>query len=141
VFLLEDPILESAQHCSLNPPLDPQAAGLSIEGRAVPDYGAPFEFLVAAEFPVPAFLAAPASRSARYKRGRHFFQFRKESPRDAGATQTSRSVCNNFCKKLRSPHSSDSRNPWPAICCRMLNVYGNIPELSSLRWLRSSGVA
>ena len=28
----------------LTPPLDPQAVALSIEGRAVPDYGAPLYF-------------------------------------------------------------------------------------------------
>ena len=42
VFLPEDPFLESAQCRGLTPPLDPQAAALSIGGRAVPDYGAPF---------------------------------------------------------------------------------------------------
>ena len=42
VFLPKDPFLESAQCRGLTPPLDPQAAALSIGGRAVPDYGAPF---------------------------------------------------------------------------------------------------
>jgi hypothetical protein len=45
VFFLADSFFEFAQCCGLTPPLDPQAAGLSFEGRAVPDYGAPFNFL------------------------------------------------------------------------------------------------
>jgi hypothetical protein len=44
VFVLANSLFEFAQRCGLNPPLDPQTAGLSIEGRAVPDYGAPFIF-------------------------------------------------------------------------------------------------
>jgi hypothetical protein len=43
--------------CGLNPPLDPQAAAMSPEGRAVPDYGAPFNF-----FPI-FFLPALKARS------------------------------------------------------------------------------
>jgi hypothetical protein len=48
-----DSFFELAQSHGLNPPLDPQAAGLSIEGRAVPDYGAPFNYLAARAGPVP----------------------------------------------------------------------------------------
>jgi hypothetical protein len=40
-----DSLFELAQSIGLNPPLDPQAAGLGTEGRAVPDYGTPFNFL------------------------------------------------------------------------------------------------
>jgi len=52
--------------CGLNPPLDPQAAELSIEGRAVPDYGAPFDFLPVLEPLVPAPVVASVS-------SRHFY--------------------------------------------------------------------
>jgi hypothetical protein len=45
VFHLLELFSRFAQRCGLIPPLDPQAAGLSIEGRAVPDYGAPFNFI------------------------------------------------------------------------------------------------
>jgi len=45
VFVLSDSLFEFAPCRGLTPPLDPQTAGLSIEGRAVPDYGAPFNFL------------------------------------------------------------------------------------------------
>jgi hypothetical protein len=45
VFVLADSFFEFARRCSLNPPLDPQTVGLSIGGRAVPDYGAPFNQL------------------------------------------------------------------------------------------------
>ena len=38
----------------LPPPLDSQAAGLSFEGRAVPDNGAPFSFLAVWACPDPA---------------------------------------------------------------------------------------
>jgi hypothetical protein len=44
----------------LTPPLDLQAAGLSIEGRAVPDYVAPFHFWAGA-IPLTPSLVAPAS--------------------------------------------------------------------------------
>jgi hypothetical protein len=37
--------LKFAQRRALTPPLDPQGAASSTEGRAVPDYGAPFNFL------------------------------------------------------------------------------------------------
>jgi hypothetical protein len=53
VFVLADSLFEFAPYRGLTPPLDPQAAGLSIEGRAVPDYGAPFNFF--------ALRACPAS--------------------------------------------------------------------------------
>ncbi|HLW44145.1 MAG TPA: hypothetical protein VKS00_06615, partial [Candidatus Acidoferrales bacterium] len=46
VFELVKSLFGLAQRCGLNPPLDLQAAALSIEGRAVPDYGALFNFLV-----------------------------------------------------------------------------------------------
>jgi hypothetical protein len=49
VFPLLASFFELAQSRGLNPPLDPQAAKLSIEGRAVPDYGAPFNFFAQCE--------------------------------------------------------------------------------------------
>ena len=52
VFVLADSLFEFAPCCGLTPPLDPQAAGLSIEGRAVPDYGAPFNFFAVLACPV-----------------------------------------------------------------------------------------
>ena len=61
VFMLVKSLFGLAQRCGLNPPLDPQAAGLSIEGRAVPDYGAPFNFLAVKAGQVSAVLVAPAS--------------------------------------------------------------------------------
>ena len=45
MFVLAESLFEFAPCRRPNPPLDPQAAGLSTEGRAVPDYGAPFNFL------------------------------------------------------------------------------------------------
>ena len=76
----------------------PQAAELSIEGLAVPDYGAHFNFFG-----------------------------------HAGGLSVAVSPLRSF--PLVSGTSPS------AIYCRMLNVYGNISELPSLRWVRSAGVA
>jgi hypothetical protein len=44
VFVFVDLLFEFAQCRGLTPPLEPQAAGLSIEGRAVPDTARPSTF-------------------------------------------------------------------------------------------------
>jgi hypothetical protein len=59
VFVIADSLFEFAPYCGLNPPLDPQAVGLSIEGRAVPDYGAPFNFLQRGRARAPRPTVAP----------------------------------------------------------------------------------
>ena len=46
VFVLADSLIEFARRRGLNPPLDPQPTELSTEGRAVPDYGAPFNIAI-----------------------------------------------------------------------------------------------
>jgi hypothetical protein len=46
VFAIADSFFEFAQYRILTPTLDPQVARLSIEGRAVPDYGAPILFFL-----------------------------------------------------------------------------------------------
>jgi hypothetical protein len=61
VFVLVDSVFEFAQCCGLTPPLDSQAAWLSFEGRAVPDYGAPFNFLAKSACPASPSLVEPAS--------------------------------------------------------------------------------
>ena len=45
MFEEADSLIEFARRRGLNPPLDPQPTELSTEGRAVPDYGAPLNFL------------------------------------------------------------------------------------------------
>jgi len=57
VFVSVDLLFEFAQCCGLTPPLDPQVAALSIEGRAVPDYGSPFNFLEVWPLPTSSSLA------------------------------------------------------------------------------------
>jgi hypothetical protein len=46
VFVEADSLIEFARRRGLNPPLDPQPTELSTEGRAVPDYGAPFNIAI-----------------------------------------------------------------------------------------------
>jgi hypothetical protein len=74
--------------CGLIPPLDLQVAGLSIEGRAVPDYGAPFKFLVCGDGPAVSFKAGISLASTREGSALSELNNNARSWRDAGATKT-----------------------------------------------------
>ena len=91
VFVLVKSLFGLAQCCGLNPPLDPQAAGLSIEGRAVPDYGAPFNFLIGG-----GRLGVTISGGAGILPTVFKLDNENRSRRDAGATKTITSECRIF---------------------------------------------
>jgi hypothetical protein len=89
VFVLVKSLFWLAQGRGLNPPLDPQAAGLGIEGRAVPDYGSPFNFL----FGGGGVLGFASSGGAGILPAVFGFDNETGSRLDAGATKTSTSGC------------------------------------------------
>ena len=91
MFVLVKSLFGLAQCCGLNPPLDPQAAALSIEGRAVPDYGAPFYLLIGGRG-----LGFTISGGAGILPAVFEFANKTRNRRDAGATKTSTSDCKTF---------------------------------------------
>ena len=84
MFVFVDSFFEFAQSPRPDSTPGPQAAGLSIEGRAVPDYVAPFNI-----FGGTGMFGVSVSGSAGILPA--FFHFENESWRDAGAP-----ACKNY---------------------------------------------